>query len=323
VSKTLTIETTTSLRSIVALDASPAPGSDWAGDQTTKRARFGGSLNIPRNFFSPSQTMTWSSTMLTSLLDSECPLVSKKATLTRTEFRNFLATAPPLPRHPKIGLIFNHELKPADMSAATYRSTYQMMREEIDASPTPDRFVLVANFLQYQLETNAAFTPAVWRDYAGLGLPDGPVYDVYSEDVYNEDWLGGTDGYETAEAALGGFALSTSKWVTPRCEEVYAAHGIDSAVVEWGADLEAGGAQMQADLYADVLKYADGYRRPGGSWSSAPVKRPWLWVGIWADNAISPVWHDASNYSTHPVAQLVRSRMVESQGRAQYLPTLR
>jgi hypothetical protein len=289
---------------IAALDASPAPGTNWGTDYTAKADRFGGMLNMPRLFFGPSQTLSWgtvNASMMTSLRDGEVPVVSKKLNITYAEARSFFDAMPA--RHPFLVFIFSHEYKLADMPMETFLARWAEVRRARDDSPNRDRIVLCLNFMAYQIDHNNF----PWQTV--LGTDPLSIWDIYSEDIYNEDWSTGSGGYETLENVLGGFQART--------DHILSNFGMRSAIVEYGADLEAGGQTGQTKVYTDGWAWAKGHRRTGptAAWSAQPAATPMLWVGFWADNAISPVWHDA-NSTSNPIQVFVREQIVASQGKA-------
>lgn len=309
--RTWTITTDPFKVTVSALDASPAPGSNWDTDYVDKADRFSNNndveeqtdlLNMPRLFFSPSQTMTWSAPMMAALHDGEVPIVSKKANYTAAEVQAFVDNMPA--RFPRMYLIYNHEVQASNMSAATYIARNQEWRNIINASPNAGRVRLVANFMQYQIDHNSFD----WRSY--LGSNPGAIWDVVSSDIYNEPWqAGAVGGYETLENVLGSWPVMVDEIEGTLCTTCH------TAIVEYGANLEAGGLSGQLKLYDDAWKWSNGYRRtcPTCAWPASPTGRNMLWVGWWADNAISPVWHDANN-TTNPVQVLVRDTMQASRG---------
>jgi hypothetical protein len=283
-------------RTVSALDASPAPAGDWDQDYLDKADRFTDHdniteatdlLNMPRVFFPPSSTMSWSAVQTNAFHAGEVPVISKKGTYTVAEVTNFVNNMPA--SLPKMVLIYNHEIKAADMSASTFLARNAEWRSIIDASPNADRIVFVVNLMQYQIDHNAMN----WRAY--LGSNPGAIWDGITTDVYNEPWLGGADGYETFGDVLGTWDEMVTEIETTLCTTCF------TAVVEYGANLEAGGAAGQLALYEDMWAWANDHNQ--------------AWVGWWADDNTTPVWHDEANL-TNPIQEMVRDTMLATRGQA-------
>jgi hypothetical protein len=274
---------------IFSLDASPAPGSNWAADATAKQALFGDAaapapaFNIARGIFAaPGSVLSWANPAFAAQRKGDAILCSKKGSVTLAEMKA-LFDDPRVRDYALFMFIFNHEIKPADMSVAAWTAQWTIVRQAYDESPNKDKIRLVANFNHYQIE-HAGFNYRTYLD------PIASKIHYYSEDIYNEAWLSST-GYETAANVLGGFLA--------RAAVVRDTFGLRSAVVEFGADQMAGDVAGMLKVYkdsCDLLRAAD-----------------IAWVGFWADNAKSPVWHTDPS---HVVFQYVRSQLQATRGLA-------
>jgi hypothetical protein len=278
---------------IFSLDASPAPGSNWAADAAAKQALFADAaapapaFNIARGVFaSPGQTLSWTlsptAAAFAAQRKGDAILCSKKGSVSLAEMKA-LFDHPRVRDYALFMFIFNHEIKPADMSVAAWTAQWNTVHQAYDESPNKDKIRLVANFNHYQIE-HAGFNYKTYLD------PISSAIHYYSEDIYNEAWLSST-GYETAANVLGGFLQ--------RAEAIKQDFGLRSAVVEFGAD------QVGSDA-AGLLKV---YKDSSDLFRSAGI----AWVGFWADNAKTPVWHTDP---AHVVFKYVQEQLRATRGLA-------